>query len=94
MLLLRLETLVTNLLQNPKQSLQSVNILPKAEQQLLLKDFNDTQADFPTDKTIVDLFEVQVAKTPTNIAVSYKGKTLAYQELNEKANRVAQTPFE
>lgn len=90
MLLLRLEALINNLLQNPKQSLQTVNLLPKAEQQLLLKDFNSTQADYPTDKTIVDLFEEQVAKTPNNIAVTYEGKSLSYEALNEKANNIAQ----
>ncbi|MFD2585479.1 amino acid adenylation domain-containing protein, partial [Croceitalea marina] len=54
-----------------------------------LQEFNDTKVDFPKDKTIVDLFEEQVKKTPNNIAVVFNKQELTYSELNEKANTVA-----
>lgn len=41
------------------------------------------------DKTVVDLFEEQVQKSPDNIAVVSNGKKLTYKELNEKANQLA-----
>ena len=53
--------------------------------------FNRTKAEYPKNKTIVDLFEEQVEKTPDNIAVVYKNKKLTYKELNEKSNALART---
>ena len=40
-------------------------------------------------KTIVDLFEEQVEKTPDNIALVFDEQKLTYRELNEKANALA-----
>ena len=42
-----------------EKRIESINILPAAEAQLL-QAFNDTAADYPGDKSIVDLFEDQV----------------------------------
>jgi non-ribosomal peptide synthetase component F len=55
----------------------------------LLETLNDTKADYPKDKTIVDLFEEQVEKTPDNIAIKFKETELTYRELNEKSNQLA-----
>lgn len=51
--------------------------------------FNNTNVDYPKNKTIVDLFEEQVEKTPDNVAVVFEDKKLTYRELNEKANVLA-----
>ena len=39
---------------------------------------------FLKGKTIHQLFEDQVAKTPDNVAVVFEDKQLTYKELNEK----------
>ena len=52
-------------------------------------EFNDTFVEYPRDKTIVDLFEEQVEKTPNNIALVFEGEKLTYKELDEKANKLA-----
>ncbi|WP_184190840.1 non-ribosomal peptide synthetase, partial [Chryseobacterium defluvii] len=59
------------------------------ERHQLLEEFNDTKANYPVDKTIVQLFEEQVEKTPDNIAVIFEETVLTYRELNEKANQLA-----
>ncbi|MGR5997127.1 AMP-binding protein [Bacillus cereus] len=41
------------------------------------------------DKTIHQLFEEQVEKTPNHIAVEFEGTKMTYQELNERSNQVA-----
>ncbi len=51
--------------------------------------FNDTKKDYPKDRTIVQLFEEQVLKTPNKVAVSFENKTLTYDELNKRANKLA-----
>ena len=57
--------------------------------QYLVYDYNKTEREYPKDKTIHQLFEEQVARTPNNIAVIFEDKKLTYQELNNKANQLA-----
>ncbi|HEX8332299.1 MAG TPA: amino acid adenylation domain-containing protein, partial [Segetibacter sp.] len=66
----------------------SINILPPSEQHLL-KTFTNTNAAYPEDTTLVDLFEKQVRKTPLAVAIVFGEQELNYQELNEQANRFA-----
>jgi non-ribosomal peptide synthetase component F len=47
------------------------------------------EIQYPKDKTIVDLFEEQVEKTPDAIAIKFKKTELSYRELNEKSNQLA-----
>jgi amino acid adenylation domain-containing protein len=39
--------------------------------------------------TLYQLFEQQVNKTPNNVALVFAGQSLSYQQLNQKANRLA-----
>jgi amino acid adenylation domain-containing protein len=41
------------------------------------------------EQTVHQLFEWQAAATPDEIAVSFEGQRLTYQELNERANKLA-----
>jgi non-ribosomal peptide synthetase component F len=45
--------------------------------------------DYPKEKTVHQLFEEQVEKTPDKTVVIACDKTLTYSELNEQANRIA-----
>ncbi|MBP4137055.1 non-ribosomal peptide synthetase [Flavobacterium geliluteum] len=64
-------------------------LLSEKEKHQLLVNFNDTDAAYPKNKTIVDLFEEQVENTPNNIAVLFEETKLTYKEVNEKANQLA-----
>jgi hypothetical protein len=68
--------------------LSTLNTIPEAEYQLLTS-FNSSSSGYPSDKTIVDLFEEQVTKTPEAVAVVFEGGQLSYQQLNERANQLA-----
>ncbi|MBD2782766.1 non-ribosomal peptide synthetase, partial [Xenorhabdus szentirmaii] len=81
--------LVEALATEPEQSILSLPILPAAERQQLLVDFNATQADFPQTALIHELFEQQVKRTPDAIAVAFESQSLSYAELNHRANRLA-----
>jgi len=70
------------------ESIRTIPLLTEAEQQQLLA-WNDTSVDYPRDKTIIDLFEEQVDKTPAAIAVVFENQQLTYRELNSKANQLA-----
>ncbi|MFT5822223.1 MAG: amino acid adenylation domain-containing protein [Crocinitomix sp.] len=71
------------------QSLNAIDYLTTEEKQELLIGFNDNQVGYPTHKTVVDLFEEQVAETPNKVALVFNEKELTYQELNEKSNQLA-----
>ncbi|OXA89990.1 non-ribosomal peptide synthetase [Flavobacterium hercynium] len=79
----------TKALAYPNLFIEEIDYLTAAEKQQLLFEFNDTTVDYPKDKTIVDLFEEQAARTPHNVAVSFGDITLTYKELNEQANQLA-----
>ncbi|MCW3115212.1 MAG: linear pentadecapeptide gramicidin synthetase LgrD, partial [Segetibacter sp.] len=65
-----------------------INILPPLEIDLL-KAFNQTAKSYPQNKTIIDLFEEQVRKTPSEIAIVFDGHQLTFFQLNRKANQFA-----
>ena len=76
---------------NPKERLSDIDILTEEEKNQLMYEFNDTKAEYPKDKTIHQLFEEQVERTPDNIAVVYEDSKLTYRQLNEKANQLARS---
>jgi amino acid adenylation domain-containing protein len=85
----RFEFLLGEILRQPSVPVCSQQIMPNAELKKILVEWNDTATDYPHDKTIVDLFEEQVAKTPNAIAVVFENQQLTYRELNIKANQLA-----
>lgn len=52
---------------------------------MILKTWNATDKNYPYT-CFHELFEQQAKKTPNRAAVSYKGETLTYRELDEKAH--------
>ncbi len=51
--------------------------------------FNDTAADWPSDRTIVDLFEAAAAADPGAEAIRAGERALTFGELNARANQIA-----
>jgi amino acid adenylation domain-containing protein/non-ribosomal peptide synthase protein (TIGR01720 family) len=73
----------------PTSELKSFEFLSEFERDKLLYTFNRDEKAYPKDKTIIDLFEEQVAKNPESSAIVFEGRTLTYKELNNKANQLA-----
>ncbi len=83
------ENIIAEVARNSKQNLAEIDFLTKQDKQKLLKEFNNTTVEYPADKTIVELFEEQVQKTPGNRAVIFENVELSYLELNGLSNRFA-----
>lgn len=79
--------LLGSIITNPKKSIGSLPILTEAEEHKLLYDLNNTAFDYPRDKTLIDLFEAQVKRTPDSIAVIFNDLEISYKELNSLSNQ-------
>jgi amino acid adenylation domain-containing protein len=71
-------------------SIGQIDILSAQERHTLLHTWNQTDAPYPQDKTLPQLFEQQVEKTPDAIALVFAGEQLTYRQLNQRANQLAQ----
>ncbi|HEY9634762.1 MAG TPA: condensation domain-containing protein, partial [Coleofasciculaceae cyanobacterium] len=67
-----LKTLLEGMSANPELLLMDLPLLTAAEQHQLLVEWNNTQADYPQDACIHQLFEAQVERTPDAVAVVSK----------------------
>jgi amino acid adenylation domain-containing protein/non-ribosomal peptide synthase protein (TIGR01720 family) len=86
---IRLIYLINQIIKNPCEIVGKLNLLPEAERNKLLYDFNASEAEYPKDKTICQLFEEQVEKSPDKVAISFHKDELTFSELNKKANQLA-----
>lgn len=70
-----------------------IDVLPADEKHKLLVEFNNnTQVEYPRQKTIQQLFEEQVERTPDHTAVfgqTVQSVSLTYRKLNEQSNQLA-----
>lgn len=66
-----------------------INLLSDAQYQQIVVDWNKVDVVDERNKTIHEVFEAQVQKTPDNVAVAFDSQQLTYQELNSKANQLA-----
>ncbi len=83
------EVILQSIVENMDYPIGTMPILTPQDQQKLLIEWNNTKANYPENKTIHQLFEEQVKKTPDNIAVIFEEKQLTYRELNEQSNQLA-----
>ena len=74
---------------DPDMAIARLPMLTEAERQLLLVEWNRTDAPFPDHLILPDLFEAQAAATPDAPALHFRHETLSFAELNARANRLA-----
>ena len=81
--------LLSAIVENPQQMVSELPLLSQAERQQLLVEWNNTAVEYPTHKSIHQLFEEQVEKNGEAIAIKFAGEQLTYLELNQEANQLA-----
>ncbi|MEP6467794.1 MAG: condensation domain-containing protein, partial [Parafilimonas sp.] len=84
------EELLKSIVNTPQHKISQLRFLTEAEEKQILLDFNNTSKDYPKDKSIVDLFDERVKKSPGDTAVIYKDDEITYHELNKRANQLAE----
>ncbi|SFS08509.1 non-ribosomal peptide synthetase, partial [Anaeromicropila populeti] len=73
----------------PDKKIGQLQMITRAETALILEQFNATEAEYPKEASVAELFERQAAKTPDHIAAGFRNQYLTYRQLNEKANSLA-----
>ncbi|MDR8368295.1 AMP-binding protein, partial [Pseudomonas sp. JL3] len=81
--------LVDALEQAPERLASHLDVVPDAERQLLLRDFNRTVTEFGAPQPIHTLFETQVQANPEAVALVCETRQLTYRQLNRRANHLA-----
>lgn len=85
--------IIHHILYNDDPYVENITMLSEEEKNQLLYKFNDTAEEYPEHKTIHQLFEEQVEKTPDRIAVQMSDglhlPRMTYTEINRESNRLA-----
>src|SRR5215212_6743997 len=84
-----LRTLLEGMVEDDSQAADRLRLMPEVERRQVLYEWNATEAEYPREKLVQELFEAQVEKTPDAVAVVFEDATLSYGELNRRANQLA-----
>jgi amino acid adenylation domain-containing protein/non-ribosomal peptide synthase protein (TIGR01720 family) len=89
--------ILSQVLNDYDMELTDIQLVSEEEKRLILFDFNNTNLDYPEDKTIHGLFAEQVEKTPDHISVVGMGQapraelmSVTYRQLNRTSQQLAQ----
>src|SRR5204862_7424465 len=83
-----LTELLRSITEDPEKSISELNLMPAAERQQILVEWNRTEREYPRDRCVHQLFEEQVERTPEAVAVVFEDQRLTYRELNVRANQL------
>lgn len=81
--------LISQVCSEPNQQVKDLHVLSAEAKFQMLHEFNHTAVSYPHEKTIVQLFEEQVSKTPDHIALTFHEQSMSYLQLNQKANQLS-----
>ncbi|GAA6623227.1 amino acid adenylation domain-containing protein [Scytonema sp. NUACC26] len=83
------QMLLEGIVANPEQPLSELPLLTAAERHQLLVEWNNNRADYSQEQCIHKLFEQRVEQNPNARALVFENEQLTYQELNNRANKLA-----
>ncbi|MEM9821530.1 MAG: amino acid adenylation domain-containing protein, partial [Bacteroidota bacterium] len=81
--------LVSSILAQPDQRIESINFLLEQEKRHLRQWSEGPKVDYPKDKTIVDLFSEQAIAKADEAAIVCADRQLTYRAVEEWSNRLA-----
>ena len=85
----RFEVLLQSIISTPNVSIGELAVMTPAERHQLLSEWNSTHEDFRQYESLAERFEDQAEESPTAIALIDGDRQLTFQELNERANKLA-----
>ena len=88
-MLCHFQTLLESIVANPEERIANLQYLSAKERDYLLVECNNTQADYPQDLCIHQLFELHAEQTPDAVALVFGDERVTYRELNIRSNQLA-----
>jgi len=82
--------IIDALLADRTQLIDATKLITESEERQLVHDFNHSPFSEQIQLTTLELFENQVDRSLKDTALSFKEKRISYEELEEKANQLAQ----
>jgi len=80
--------LLEGIVEDSERPLSRLPLSSEEERRRLLVEWNDTAAEFPSEKCVHRLFEEQASRAPEAAAVLFGSERRTYRELNRRANRL------
>ncbi|HLL45088.1 MAG TPA: condensation domain-containing protein, partial [Longimicrobiaceae bacterium] len=71
-----LERVLEQAAARPEARLSELDLLGETERALVLEEWNQTEAEYPADRCIHELFEAQAARTPGAVALRFEEESL------------------
>jgi amino acid adenylation domain-containing protein len=82
-------TMLEGMATEPERKVSELPLLTSPERHQLLVEWNQTEVDYPRDKCVHQLFQVQVQRTPDAVAVVFDDQCITYAQLNAQSNQLA-----
>lgn len=80
---------VDEVIQDPYKKILDISLLSKDAESRILKEFNNSYANYPYSIPLNKMIELQTETTPDNVALILDDNKLTYRELNARANKLA-----
>ena len=81
--------LLEGMVGDERQAVDRLMLLGEAERHQVVEEWNATEAAYPKDRCVHELFEEQVERSAEAVAVVYEDQQVSYGELNRRANQLA-----
>lgn len=83
------QVLLADIVSNPQKRVVDLQLLAPHDEQLVLKEFNNTRIQYQEEICLHELFETQVKRSPDQPALAFRDRQYTYTELNRRANQLA-----
>ncbi|WP_437926828.1 amino acid adenylation domain-containing protein [Sorangium sp. So ce291] len=83
------EAALRQMVSRPEARVGELSLLGDLESRRIAAAWNDTEAAYPDERRVHELFEAQAERTPDAAAVLFDERRLSYRELNARANQLA-----
>ncbi len=81
--------IMNSILDNEGNNVSDLSLVNEQDRSLLVTEYNNTLCKFPEQTSVIDLFDIQARQTPARVAIYCRSENITFQELAEKASRVA-----
>jgi amino acid adenylation domain-containing protein len=84
-----LKEILKAVVKDPEERIDLLPMLTAKEREQIVVEWNQTESDYPRNSCVHKEFELQAAARPAAVALAKGEECVSYQQLNERANRLA-----